>query len=167
VSPGVLLRLATAPDLPALAALEAACFTHPWTEAQIAEELSVDAPGGVYVLEGRARPGEGAGIRAYCAFRVVVDEMHVMNVAVAAEARRRGLARHLLAFALRRAARAGARSAFLELRAGNSGALALYQSLGFRTLSRRPGYYQQPAEDALLLGLEGLAPETAGPHPSS
>jgi [ribosomal protein S18]-alanine N-acetyltransferase len=167
MSPGVLLRQAKPADLGALAALETACFTHPWTEAQIAEEMSVGPPGGVFVLEGPPRPEETTGICAYCAFRLVLDEMQVMNVAVAPKARRRGLARRLLGFALRRAARAGAHTAFLELRAGNREALALYESLGFRTLSARRAYYRQPVEDALVLVLEGLAAPPAGPHPKS
>ncbi len=167
MSPGVLLRQAKASDLPALAALETACFTHPWTEAQIAEEMAVGAPGGLFVLEGPPGPEGTAGICAYCAFRLVLDEMHVMNVAVAPRARRRGLARRLLGFALRRAARAGARTAFLELRVGNQEALALYESLGFRRVSSRREYYRQPVEDALVLSLEGLAPPSADPHPKS
>ena len=161
--PGVLLRQGHARDLPALAALEAACFTHPWTEAQIAEEMAVERPGGVFVLEAAARREGPAGLWAYCAFRLVLDEMHVMNLAVAPEARRKGLGRRLLAFALRRAARAGAKVAFLELRAGNREALALYESLGFRRLSRRCAYYRQPVEDALVLVLEGLSSDPAAP----
>jgi ribosomal-protein-alanine N-acetyltransferase len=54
--------------------------------------------------------------------------------------------------------------ALLELRAGNRGALALYESLGFRARSRRRGYYQQPLEDALVLVREGLAGAPAGPR---
>jgi len=167
VSPRVVLRRARAADLPALAALEAACSSHPWTEAQIAEEMAMEAPGGVLVLE--AAPGrEGrSGPCAYCAFRVVLDEVHVMNLAVASDARRRGLGRRLLVFALRSAARAGARVALLELRAGNEAALALYESLGFRQISRRRSYYRQPVEDALVLVLEGLAIDRAGPGPQS
>ncbi len=167
MSPGVLLRRGHPADLAALAALEAACFTHPWTKAQIAEEMTASPPGGVFVLEGPPRPEETSGICAYCAFRLVLDEMHVMNVAVAPKARRRGLGRGLLRFAIRRAAGAGARRAFLELRAGNWEAFALYESLGFRPLSRRREYYRQPVEDALVLVLEGLAAAPARPSRSS
>jgi len=166
MSAGVLLRQGQLSDLPALAALEAACFTHPWTEAQIAEEILVAPPGGLFVLEGPPRPEETAGICACCAFRLVLDEAHVMNVAVAPRARRRGLARRLLGFALRRAARAGARTAFLELRAGNREALALYESLGFEPLSRRRAYYREPVEDALVLVLEGFAAAQVAPQRS-
>jgi [ribosomal protein S18]-alanine N-acetyltransferase len=157
VSRGVFLRRALAADVPELAALEAACFTHPWTPAQIADEIAGAGPGGMLVLDGLPRPGGAGGLRAYCAFRLVLDEMHVMTVAVAPDQRRRGLARWLLGFAMGKAARAGARRALLELRAGNREALALYESLGFRRLGVRRGYYCEPVEDALALVREGLA----------
>jgi ribosomal-protein-alanine N-acetyltransferase len=126
------------------------------TPQQIADEISL-APGGtVLVLEGP----EGDGPCAYCAYRVVLDEMQVVNVAVAPEQRRRGLAGWLLRFSIRRAARAGARRAVLEVRAGNRDAVALYESLGFARLGRRREYYREPPEDALVLGLEGLGTES-------
>jgi ribosomal-protein-alanine N-acetyltransferase len=149
VSPGSFLRRAVLEDVPALAALEAACFTHPWTRAQIQEEVARDPPDMVLVLEGPGSPGGApAGIRAYCSFRLVLDEMHVMNVAVDPGFRRHGLARRLLAFATARAARAGARRALLELRAGNR------EALGFRSLGLRREYYGEPTEDALVLARE-------------
>jgi ribosomal-protein-alanine N-acetyltransferase len=161
VSPGSFLRRAVLEDVPALAALEAACFTHPWTPAQIHEEVARDPPDMVLVLEGPGSPsGAAAGIRAYCSFRLVLDEMHVMNLAVDPGFRRHGLARRLLAFATARAARAGARRALLELRAGNREALALYESLGFRSLGLRREYYGEPTEDALVLARELCGPES-------
>lgn len=153
--PGVFLRRAVPSDVAALAALERSCFSHPWSEAQIAEELAGTAPGLVLLLEGEARPGDPlAGVRAYGAFRVVLDELHVLNVAVAPAHRRRGLARRLLGFALRTAARRGARRALLEVRAGNREALSLYEALGFVPYGRRRDYYREPVEDALLLSRE-------------
>jgi [ribosomal protein S18]-alanine N-acetyltransferase len=150
VSSGTFLRRAVLADVPALAALEAACFTHPWTPAQVREEVARLPPDMVLLLEGPGSPG----IRAYCSFRLVVDEMQVMNVAVDPGCRRQGLARRLLVFAMARAARAGARCALLELRAGNREALALYESLGFRSLGVRREYYLEPTEDALVLARE-------------
>ena len=159
--PGLLLRRAVLSDVPALAALEAACFTHPWTPAQVHEEVARVPPDMVLVLEAPPDPaGAPAGIRAYCSFRLVVDEMQVMNVAVHPSYRRRGLARRLLAFAMARAARAGARRALLELRAGNREALALYESLGFRSLGVRRAYYAEPTEDALVLAREPCVDES-------
>jgi ribosomal-protein-alanine N-acetyltransferase len=162
VSRGVFLRRATAADVPALARLEAACFTHPWTEAQIADEVSGVAPGMVLVLEGR--PVEDERIRAYGSFRLVLDELHVLNVAVAPGHRRRGLARSLLAFALAKASRMGATRGLLEVRAGNAQALALYESLGFRPIGRRRAYYRDPLDDALVLA-RALGRSEAPSHP--
>jgi ribosomal-protein-alanine N-acetyltransferase len=163
VSRRVFLRRADPADVAGLAALEAACFTHPWTAVQIKDEIAQAGSGGVLVLDGPPRPGGAGGLRAYCAFRLVLDDMDVMTVAVAPDERRRGLGRWLLAFAMGQAARAGARRAHLELRAGNREALALYESLGFRRVGVRREYYRQPVEDALVLVREGLAPRLDAP----
>jgi ribosomal-protein-alanine N-acetyltransferase len=117
------------------------------------------APDAVLVLEGRD------GILAYCAYRLVLDEMHVMNLAVRPGARRRGLGRFLLEAALTRAGRAGARRALLEVRAGNDAARALYAGCGFVLLGRRKRYYSDPPEDALVL-VRGAAADAAVPDRS-
>jgi ribosomal-protein-alanine N-acetyltransferase len=150
VSRSVFLERAVSADVAALAALEAACFSHPWTPAQIAEEVAGGPPGGVLVLRGVGRDGHGA-LCAACAYRVVLDEMHILDVAVHPAWRRRGLARFLLRVALGRAAAAGARTALLEVRAGNHEALRLYESLGFARDGVRCQYYREPVEDAVVL----------------
>lgn len=132
-----------------MTAVERASSLHPWTEAQIRAELERDAPDAVLALEGRE------GIVAYCALRIVVDEMHVMSLVVRPEARRRGLGRFLLGIALVRGWRAGATRALLEVRAGNTAARALYTESGFVPLGRRQQYYSDPPEDALVLVREG------------
>ena len=157
MSRGVFLRRARISDVHALARLEAACFTHPWTEAQIADEVARVEPGMVLVLEGFPGEGEpGVAIRGYGSFRFVLDELHVMNLVVASGCRRRGLARWLLMFAMGKAWRAGARRALLEVRAGNGEALALYRSLAFCGVGVRRGYYRDPPEDALVLSRDDL-----------
>ena len=156
MKPGVFLRRAVASDVAALAALEAACFTHPWTAAQVADEVAGVEGGFVLVVQGRRLPGDPlAGIRAYGSFRRVVDELHVVNVAVAPAHRRKGLARILLRFALGKAEREGAVRALLEVRAGNREALALYAALGFTPCGRRRDYYREPIEDAVVLSWGG------------
>jgi ribosomal-protein-alanine N-acetyltransferase len=153
------LERARAEDPPLLAALEAACHSHPWAESQLREEVSYGSPGAVLVLRGRGQPRETwGGIRAYCVYRLIVDEMHILNVAVAPAWRRQGLARWLLGFAMRKAAREGASRAFLEVRESNREALSLYEGLGFVRVGARRGYYSEPLEDAVLLAREGLSP---------
>jgi [ribosomal protein S18]-alanine N-acetyltransferase len=149
---------ATLDDVAALAALDAACFSHPWTADQLSAEVALAPPGEVLLARGpRAGRGPGATLGAYCAYRVVLDEMHVMNVAVDPAWRRRGVGRFLLRLAMRRAFRSGARTALLDVRVGNLAALGLYASLGFEPIAVRRGYYSAPPEDALVLRLGSLS----------
>ena len=91
------------------------------------------------------------------------DEYHVHVLAVADEARRRGLGAALLGAALAEASVAGLARVHLQLRASNLGALALYRRFGFAALGRRPRYYGG-GEDALLLSLELAAGVAAAPR---
>ena len=92
-------------------------------------------------------------VKGFVAARLVADELHINNVAVRQEYRRLGIATKLLETALDEAARMGAQIAFLEVRAGNAPAQALYARCGFRMTGRRPNYYTQPTEDALVMSL--------------
>jgi ribosomal-protein-alanine N-acetyltransferase len=142
------VEVARADDLDALLALEEAGASHPWTRAHFTAALA-DAATRVLVV----RDAEGGGLLALGVFQRAADEVEIHDVAVAPRARRRGLARALLGQALGEAARAGARAAFLEVRASNHAARALYARLGFVEAGRRRGYYREPDEDALLLRL--------------
>ena len=144
------MRLAERADLARLSDLERASFGRPWTDAQLAAAVE---QGQVDVLE-TAEVGVVAAVRS----RRLLDELEIDNVVVAEEFRRRGLARELLGAVLARARGSGVVRVFLEVREGNTAALGLYCRLGFRTLGRRPGYYTEPPEDALLLALE-LGPD--------
>lgn len=101
---------------------------------------------------------DSGGIAAYCVFRVIADEMELLSLAVRPEWRRQGLGRWLGRRALTLAAGGGARSAFLEVRSGNAAARRLYASLGFAETGRRPGYYKNPIEDAVVLA-RALGPD--------
>ena len=143
---GVFVARATPGDVDDLTRLHAACHSHPWTRGQIAAEVAQAPPAAVLV----ARGGRG-GVRGACAYRVAADEMEVLDVSVDPGWRRRGLARFLVRLAMARGARAGARRALLEVRAGNTPARALYASLGFADRGVRRGYYTAPLEDAVVL----------------
>lgn len=142
------LRRAGGPDLPRLVALERAAHAHPWSEAQLRREAEVPYST-VLCAE---LPGEGEGILGFVVYWVVHDELHVLDVVTAPEARRRGVARALMAEAMAEAGRRGARRALLEVRRSNAPAIALYRALGFVDDAVRRGYYQD-GEDALLMSV--------------
>jgi len=90
-------------------------------------------------------------LAGYIVARMGANELHINNVAVREGYRRRGIGRSLLDCILAEGERSGVACAFLELRAGNSAALALYEECGFRVTSRRSKYYSEPVEDALVM----------------
>jgi ribosomal-protein-alanine N-acetyltransferase len=148
--PAMYLEAAGEDDLEAVLAIERRSFSHPWTPGNFRQALSVPQRGRVLVLRA---PWEEVpdGVLAYCVFEVVVDEMHVHNLAVHPDHRGSGLGRRLLALALGVGLGRGARSALLEVRQSNWTALQLYRSMGFRPVSVRRDYYAHPTEDALVL----------------
>ena len=86
----------------------------------------------------------------------VAGEAEILNLAVTHAHRRKGVARGLVRQLLLEWERQGIRRVFLEVRESNSGAINLYQSLGFREFARRKGYYSSPDEDALVLERTGM-----------
>lgn len=90
-------------------------------------------------------------LAGFIAARLTMDELHINNVAVREPYRRRKLGSSLLAAVLERGRQKKARKAFLEVRASNLAAQALYGRHGFKAAGRRPNYYTQPAEDALVM----------------
>jgi ribosomal-protein-alanine N-acetyltransferase len=148
----VIERLTSPDDLDAVAALERASFTNPWTREMLARELAQSDVARVYVLR-----APNHRVAAFCACWLIFDELHVNTIAVEAALRRQGLARRLLAHVFADAAAAGIHRATLEVRRSNEAALRLYEGLGFTVTAIRPRYYTHPEEDALILWREGLA----------
>lgn len=90
-------------------------------------------------------------LAGYIVARLGANELHINNVAVRESYRRRGIGRDLLAQILAEGRQLGVSTAFLELRAGNAAALALYEKCGFKVTARRKKYYSEPLEDALVM----------------
>ena len=90
-------------------------------------------------------------VLGFIASRLVADELHVNNVAVRAEYRRSGIGSALLESVINEGASKGSQKAFLEVRASNAPAQALYARCGFRIAGQRRGYYSDPLEDALIM----------------
>lgn len=105
------------------------------------------------MLIARPKTSETTGQRvaAYIAARATAGELHINNVAVRDAFRRNGIAESLLLKTIEEGKRLGASTAFLEVRAGNIAAQALYEKCGFKAIARRPRYYSEPLEDAVVM----------------
>jgi len=142
-------------DVDKVLAIERACFTQPWSRNLFLSEFrSASVSTLLVALWGDPALRQVAG---YLVFWKVEDEMHILNLAVVPELRRRGVARLLVLSAIRRAAKAGAVRAFLEVRVSNAAAQKLYSGLGFTGNFLRRNYYDEPTEDAVIMTLDAGA----------
>jgi [ribosomal protein S18]-alanine N-acetyltransferase len=141
-------------ELDEVLAIEAASFSNPWTREMYVRELANPDVSFMYVLRLRDCPdepdAEGA-VAGFCAFWLLLDELHINNLAVHPDRRHRGYGLALIQHVLDVGARQGAGRATLEVRRSNRVALHLYDRLGFKVAATRPGYYTNPTEDALIL----------------
>lgn len=139
------IRAAQADDLDPVHAIEVASFSDPWRRDGFRD----------LILGGNARVvvavnGHGSVV-GYAVAYAAADEAEIANVAVSPGVRRGGVGGALVDHVLAEVRARGARIAFLEVRASNVGAQALYLSRGFVEVSRRASYYRNPAEDAVLM----------------
>ncbi len=110
------------------------------------------------LLTARLMPdGRTGEIVGYLCLWIVFEELRLMNLAVEAGSRRRGVAKALVLHALSLARDRGAERAVLEVRASNDAARRLYEGLGFRQVALRARYYSNPIEDAVLMQRESVA----------
>jgi ribosomal-protein-alanine N-acetyltransferase len=91
------------------------------------------------------------GLVAYICFWVAAGEIHLMNIAVDPEARKRGLGRCLMGKLLQTGVEEGVRKIWLEVRPSNEAARALYSRIGFLEVGRRRRYYTDTGEDAIIM----------------
>lgn len=129
------------------AALEQICFSDPWSKESFLEEI--DNPLSVWLVVYDADAG---CIAAFGGIHALFDEGEILNIAVSPEYRRRGIGQELLTRLME--AVPAAESIFLEVRASNEGAIALYERMGYRTIAVRRGYYSHPTEDARIMKWE-------------
>ena len=134
-------------DIPAVAALEKQCFSVPWSEAGLREELE-NENAHFFVAE---VCGEVCG---YVGLHIILDEGYLCNLAVNANLRRRGIGLALMNAATECCKASGCAFLSLEVRRSNAAAIALYEALGFTKRGERKGFYALPEEDALILTLD-------------
>lgn len=140
----------TAEDISQVAALEQACFSDPWPQSVLAQELE----NGLSLWLAAKQGGEVLG---YVGSQSVLDEADMMNLAVQETARRQGIAKALVCALCRKLSEKGVQSLTLEVRDSNEPAIRLYEALGFTQVGKRPNYYFHPKEDARILRKDGLS----------
>lgn len=129
------------------AELERGCFSDPWSEQMLDDECNNPLAHYYAVMDNLAVCGYG-GYLAVC------DGGEITRIAVADNYRRKGLGRMILNKIVENARALGLKEITLEVRESNAPARALYEGSGFRTIAKRPGYYRNPAEDALIMALD-------------
>ena len=143
----MIIRLMKQEDVPQIANLEMLCFSDPWSENSIASELDNRLSCWLVAEE----QGTVAG---YVGSQSVLDMADMMNIAVAPDFRRQGIAEQLILALIDKLKENGIIALLLEVRVSNAPAIALYEKLGFELVGRRPRYYHNPREDALILRKE-------------
>lgn len=134
-------------DVPAVAELERKCFSDPWSERSVAAELENPLSLWFVALLGRTVVG-------YVGSQSVMEQADMMNIAVNPDYRRQGIAESLIERLVAELKDKQVSSLTLEVRASNAPAIALYRKLGFIQVGKRPNYYRNPREDALILRKE-------------
>ncbi|MGE5027006.1 MAG: ribosomal protein S18-alanine N-acetyltransferase [Betaproteobacteria bacterium] len=172
----IILRRMRREDLDQAVLLDCMSFSLPWPPSAYLNELT-NSGGRTWVAEqvleaplayrsplpipvaDLVQPAGAHAVVGLIVVWLIVDEAHIATLAVHPEMRRQGIAKQLVCIALQEAAKVGAFNALLEVRAGNEAAQALYRKFGFEVVGRRPRYYQDNHEDALLMTLAPLKAE--------
>jgi len=124
--------------------IESEAFSMPWSAEDFLEMVEADYAY-YYVAE---LDDEIVGC---CGIRDISGEGEITNVVVEAQHRRKGIARKMLEYLLSEASRNGIGDCTLEVRCSNLPAIHLYEGLGFKGEGIRPGFYDKPKEDALIM----------------
>ncbi|MDY6822405.1 MAG: ribosomal protein S18-alanine N-acetyltransferase [Thermodesulfobacteriota bacterium] len=144
-APGVYITVFAASDIDGIVAIENTCFQHAWRRESFETELNIANAGG-YV----ARDIMGGAIAGYIVFRTFHDEMHILKLATGLAWRRRNIAYALIQKAMETARANRISDIFLEVRASNKPAIAVYKKAGFAVNGIRKGYYAE-GDDALMM----------------
>ena len=147
----VVVRKMNVEDVPAVSMIDRLSFTMPWPEHSFQYEVAENRVARCLVAETTDRR-----IAAMIVSWIIVDEMHIATIATHPDIRRQGIGERILRDALLDGRDAGAHLAFLEVRASNAAAQTMYRKFGFRVSGKRPRYYRDNNEDAILMTLEPL-----------
>ena len=148
------IRRMTLEDVPSVIELDQKSFSLPWPERSFRFELTANPASRCWVADVDGR------VVGMIVVWLIIDEAHVATLATHPDFRRRGIAKKLLSHALQHLIDEGARSSFLEVRESNISAQEMYRKFGYEASGRRPRYYKDNDEDAILMNLASLKAES-------
>ena len=132
-------------DVEGVYQIEMECFSQPWSKEALAEEAGGRQDAHYLVVR------DGGRVIGYGGFRQVLDEAHITNIAVTESMRGQGVAKAIMIGLEDLCGPLGIMYMTLEVRISNTAALQLYESCGFVSAGIRPGYYEKPREDAVIM----------------
>ena len=144
------IRPMTLDDLAQVVAIDTASFSLPWPERSFRFEITDNPASRAWVAE-----IDGKIVGMIVAW-LLVDDAHIATLATHPDFRRQGIARKLLIFSLQSMMSEGALTSVLEVRESNAAAQEMYRKFGFEESGRRPRYYRDNDEDAILMTLHKL-----------
>lgn len=133
-------------DISEIAELEKECFSEPWSEKSLKEELTNETAR-FYVLRDNEK------LLGYIGANNICDEVYITNVAVSENARGKGYGKRLVNHLIKQCELENALFATLEVRKSNKNAIALYEKCGFKKVGERKNFYSKPTEDGLIYTL--------------
>jgi len=137
-------------DLDTVISIEEKAYgKHHWSKESFLNELSNELARYFCVFD-------NSRLVAYCGFWQILEEVHITNIAVTPEYRRQNIGEALLTTIIKECYKNMAKYITLEVRVGNTPAIALYEKYGFKSLGTRKGYYQDNNEDALIMWTENI-----------
>ncbi len=139
----------TPADVAAVHAIEVRSYPNPWPAKSFEYEVTSSPASRLWVVE-----EQDGTIVGYIATWLIEPELHINNLTISPECRRRGLGSALLRFALHFGRASGARMATLEVRGTNDAARSLYRKHGFVQAGLRVGFYDSPRDDAIIMSRE-------------
>ncbi len=144
------IRRMTLEDVPEVVEIDHSSFALPWSERAFQHEVRENPAARCWVTKVDGR------VASMLVLWIIVDEAHIATIATHPQFRRRGFAKNILVRALQSAREEGARKALLEVRARHVIAQKIYCDIGFVEVGRRPMYYRDNGEEAVLMTMESL-----------
>ena len=145
------IRRMTLEDLAQVIAIDQVSFSLPWPERSFRFEITDNPASRAWIAE------EDGKIVGMIVAWLLVDEAHIATIATHPEFRRRGVASKLLIHAFEYMRSEGAVTSVLEVLESNAAAQEMYRKFGFEESGRRPRYYKDNSEDAILMTLENIS----------